>query len=96
MFERCFLAQIPRFDEPLQLLQALKQCGDQLDGWLSQSPENALLFMEDQALAMQSADSSPELDLAVMLELEAVLSGLVRKLELPVALCPETDLNKMS
>ena len=87
------MAQISPFDESLQLLHALKQCGDQLDGWLSKSPENALLFMEDQALAMQSADFSPELDLAVMLELEAVLSGLARKLELPVALRPETDLN---
>ena len=90
------MAQISSFDDPLQLLQALKQCGDQLDGWLSKSPENALLFMKNRALAMQSADSSPALDLSVMLELEAVLSGLARKLELPVALYPETDLNKMS
>ncbi len=66
-----------------RLLHALSQCGDQLDLWLAQSQANACLFIEDPDAAMQAAD--PLLDLDVMLELEAVLSGLARKLELPTA-----------
>jgi hypothetical protein len=65
-----------------QLLQALGECGDQLDMWISESQANACLFAENPALAMQAA--GPDLDLDVMLELEAVLSGLARKLELPL------------
>ena len=65
-----------------RLLQALSQCGNQLDMWLAQSQANARLFMEDPDAAMQAAN--PLLDLDDMLELEAVLSGLARKLDLPL------------
>jgi hypothetical protein len=56
--------------------------------WLSQSQANACLFIEDPAAAMQAA--GPDLDLDVMLELEAVLSGLARKLDLALPLDSST------
>jgi hypothetical protein len=64
------------------LLQALSQCGNQLDLWISESLANAWLFMESPALALNAA--APDLDMDVMLELEAVLTGLAQKLELPL------------
>ena len=66
------------------LLQALSQCGNQLDLWISESQANAWLFMESPALALNAAAAAPDLDMDVMLELEAVLTGLARKLELPL------------
>jgi hypothetical protein len=45
-------------------------------------------------MAMQAA--GPDLDLDVMLELEAVLSGLVQKLDLGSPTRLETDLDKAS
>jgi hypothetical protein len=44
--------------------------------------------MEDPLAAMMAAN--PDMDFDVMLELEAVLSGLARKLDLDRSLCPET------
>ena len=49
---------------------------------MSESQANAWLFRENPALAMDAA--APDLDMDVMLELEAVLSGLARKLDLPL------------
>jgi len=40
--------------------------------------------MESPALALNAAAAAPDLDMDVMLELEAVLTGLARKLELPL------------
>ena len=86
------MAQIPPAIQSDLLLLALRQCGDQLDMWISESPANACMFIEDPTTAMQVA--GPDLDLDVMLELEAVLSGLAQKLDLP--LCFETDLYRAS
>ena len=66
------------------LLQALSQCGKRLDLWINASQANAWLFMESPALALKAAAAAPDLDMDVMLELEAVLTGLARKLELPL------------
>ena len=82
------MAQIPPAIQSDQLLHALSQCQDQMNIWLSKSPANACLFMEDPLAAMKAAN--PDMDFAVMLELEAVLSGLARKLDLGLALHPET------
>ena len=76
------MAQFSPAIQSEHLLQALSQCGDQLDMWISKSQANACLFIEDPAAAMQAA--GPDLDLDVMLELEAVLSGLAQKLDLPL------------
>ena len=65
------------------LLQALSQCGNQLDLWLSESQANAWLFMESPSLALDAA--APDLDMDVMLELKAILTGLAQKLELPLS-----------
>lgn len=80
--KRCPLPHILPATPSDRLLHALSQCGDQLDLWLAQSQANACLFIEDPDAAMQAAN--PLLDMDVMLELEAVLSGLARKLELPL------------
>jgi len=88
------LAQISTAIQSEHLLLALRQCGNQLDTWISESPANAYMFIEDPTMAMQSA--GPELDLDVMLELEAVLSRLVQKLDLALPLPLETGLDKAS
>jgi len=62
----------------------LSQCGKRLDLWISESQANAWLFMESPALALNEAAAAPDLDMDVMLELEAVLTGLAQKLELPL------------
>ena len=82
------MAQIPPVIQSDQLLHALIQCQDQMNVWLSKSPANACLFMEDPLAAMMAAN--PDMDFAVMLELEAVLSGLARKLDLGVSQRLET------
>jgi hypothetical protein len=88
------MGQIPSAIQSEHLLLALRQCGDQLDTWISESPANACMFIEDPTMAMQAA--GPDLDLDVMLELEAVLSGLVQKLDLGSPTRLETDLDKAS
>lgn len=90
------MAQIPPMSESEQLLHALKQCGDQLAVWISKSPANACLLIEDPAAAMEAATAPADLDYDVMLELEAVLTGLAHKLDLPVTMRVEPDLSKAS
>ena len=41
--------------ESEQLLHALRQCGDQLALWISKSPANACLLIEDPVAAMEAA-----------------------------------------
>jgi hypothetical protein len=88
------LAHIPPMSESEQLLQALKQCGDQLALWISRSPANACLFIEDPAAAMEAATAPADLNLEVMRELESVLTGLAHKLRLPMTMRIEADLSK--
>jgi hypothetical protein len=88
------LAQTPPVIQPEQLLQALSRCDDQLDLWINKSPDNAALFMQDPMAAMQAAEA--ELDQDVILELESVLSGLARKLDLPVSTLPMVGFRKAS
>jgi hypothetical protein len=71
------------------LLQALSQCGKRLDLWINASQANAWLFMESPASALDAA--APDLDMDVMLELEAVLTGLAQKLDLPLPRHQEQD-----
>ena len=92
--KRCALAQIPPMSESEQLLYALRQCGDQLAVWISKSPANACLFIEDPAAAMEAATAPADLDFNILRELEAVLTGLAEKLDLPVTMHLETDLSK--
>jgi len=82
--KRCSVAQNSAAIPAENLLQALSHCGNQLDQWISESQANAWLFMESPALALDEAAAAPDLDMDVMLELEAVLTGLARKLELPL------------
>jgi hypothetical protein len=88
------LAQLPPVVHSDQLLQALRKCDDQLNVWLSKSPANACLFMEDPLAAMQAAN--PDMDFHVMLELEAVLSELARKLDQPMKAHADMPLDKAS
>jgi hypothetical protein len=55
-----------------------------------------VLFLEDPAAAMRAAAASSELDMAAMIKLEAVLSGLAHKLDLPVGFSSEIPLEKAS
>jgi hypothetical protein len=77
-----------------QLLQALSQCDDQLDRWISKSQQNAVLLMEDPMAAMHAA--AADLDNDVMLELEAVLSGLAQKLDMPISPLPNSAFRRPS
>jgi hypothetical protein len=61
-------------------LQALQQCDHQLETWLSRSPANARLLVQDPAAALQAAHL--ELSREAMIELIDVLTGLARKLNL--------------
>jgi hypothetical protein len=94
------VAQIPPVIESSQLLDALRQCDDQLDLWIGKSHANACLFLEDPAVAMQAASQAATqaanagLDLDVMLELEAILSGLAQKLDLAVSRRPQINLHE--
>lgn len=74
------MAQLPPVVQSDQLVNALKKSGDQLNVWLSKSPANVGLFIENPLAALQAANL--DMDFNVMLELEAVLSGLARKLGL--------------
>jgi type III secretory pathway lipoprotein EscJ len=77
-----------------QLLQALSQCDDQLDRWISKSEANAVLLMEDPMAAMQAA--AADLDQDVLRELEAILSGLARKLDMPISPLPTSAFRRPS
>jgi hypothetical protein len=95
-FERCSLAHFPPMSESEQLLNALRQCGDQLALWISKSPANACLLIEDPAAAIEAATAPTELDLDTMRELESVLTSLAQKLHLPPTIRIEPDLSKTS
>jgi hypothetical protein len=80
--------------ESEQLLHALRQCGDQLALWLSKSPANACLLIEDPAAAIEAATAPTDLDLDTLHELESVLTSLAQKLDLPTTIRIEIDLSK--
>jgi hypothetical protein len=88
------LAHFPPMSESEQLLHALRQCGDQLALWISKSPANACLLIEDPAAAIEAATAPTDLDSYTMRELESVLTSLAQKLDLPVTIRLETDLSK--
>ena len=66
--------------QPDHLLQALQQCDYQLEIWLSRSPANARLLVQDPAAALKAAQL--ELSREAMLELIETLTELARKLNL--------------
>ena len=82
--------------ESEQLLHALRECGDQLALWISKSPANACLLIEDPAAALEAATAPTDLDIDTMRELESVLTSLAQKLDLPAIICIETDMSKAS
>jgi len=82
--------------ESEQLLHALKHCGDQLALWISKSPANACLLVEDPAAAIEAATDPSDVDLDIMRELESVLTSLAQKFNLPMTIRIETDLSKAS
>jgi hypothetical protein len=90
------LAHFPPISESEQLLHALRHCGDQLAQWISQSPANACLLVEDPAAAIEAATAPSDLDLDTMRELESVFISLAQKLDLPPTIRIETDLSKVS
>ena len=96
LLKRCSLAYFPPISESEQLLHALKHCGDQLALWISQSPANACLLIEDPAAAIEAATAPSDVDLDTMRELESVLTSLAQKIDLPATIRFETDLGKIS
>ena len=90
------MAHIPPMSESEQLLNALRQCGDQLALWIGKSPANACLFIEDPAAAIEAATAPADLDINTLRELESVLISLAQKLDLPPIIRIETDLSKSS
>lgn len=89
------MAHFPPMSESEQLLHALKHCGDQLALWISKSPANACLLVEDPAAAIEAATAPTDLDLDTMRELESVLMTLAQKLDLPPTIRIETDMSKV-
>ena len=85
------MAHFPPISESEQLLYALRQCGDQLARWISKSPANACLLIEDPAAAIEAATAPTDLDLDTMRELESVLTSLAQKLDLPSTIRIEID-----
>jgi hypothetical protein len=71
---------IPPAQHDRHFLLALTSCEDQMRGWKNASDANSCLFYENPAAALAAAD--PQLELNAMLELEGVLRGLARKLEM--------------
>lgn len=90
------MAHFAPMSESEQLLHALRHCGDQLCLWISKSPANACLLIEDPAAAIEAATASPGLDFETMRELESVLTSLAQKFNLPMTIRIETDLTKAS
>ena len=82
--------------ESERLLDALMQCDAELDDWISESEDNALLFQTNPIAALQAAAADSEPDIAEMIALEAVLSGLARKLDLPLTTHVDAALEKAS
>ncbi len=90
------MAHFPPMSESEQLLHALRHCGDQLALWISQSPANACLLVEDPAAAIEAATAPSDSNLDTMRELESVLISLAQKLNLPPTIRIETDPSKVS
>lgn len=90
------MAHFPPMSESEQLLHALRQCGDQLALWISKSPANACLLIENPAAAIEAATAPTDLDQDAMRELESVLMSLAEKLDLPPTIRFETDPSKVS
>ena len=90
------MAHFPPMSESEQLLHALRECGDQLALWISKSPANACLLIEDPAAAIEAATAPTDMDIDTMRELESVLTSLAQKLDLPATICIETDMSKAS
>ena len=89
------MAYFPPISESEQLLHALKHCGDQLALWLSKSPANACLLIEDPAAAIEAATAPSDVDLKTMQELESVLMSLAQKLDLPPTIRIDIDPSKV-
>ena len=89
------MAHFPPMSESEQLLHALRHCGDQLALWISQSPANACLLVEDPAAAIEAATAPSDLDLDTMRELESVLISLAQKLDLPPIIRIDIDPSKV-
>jgi hypothetical protein len=87
------VAQTPAVPECENLLQALRQCDEQLKLWISKLQADASLLLQDPALAADAAAATPDLDIDIVLQLEALLTGLARKLDLHALPDPETTLN---
>lgn len=73
------MAQVPR---QRRLSTALEHCENRLRSWTGACDANRRLFDENPAAALEAADL--QLDRDTMMELETVLRGLARKLELPL------------
>ena len=84
----------PPISESEQLLHALKHC-DGTALWISKSPANACLLVEDPAAAIEAATAPSDLDLDVMRELESVLTSLAQKLDLPPTIRIDIDPSKV-
>jgi len=89
------MAQVSRVIGSARLLRALQQCDDQLGLGTSNAQTHTSFLTDDPALATQAAAHSA-LDLDAMLELEAVLSGLARKLNMGMPSRAKKDLDKTS
>ena len=89
------MAYFPPISESEQLLHALKHCGDELALWISKSPANACLLVEDPAAAIEAATAPSDVDLDMMRELESVLTSLAQKLDLPPTIRVEIDPSKV-
>jgi hypothetical protein len=63
--------------------------------WISQSPANACLLIEDPAAAIEAATAPTDLDINTMRELESVLISLAQKLDLPPTIRIEIDPSKV-
>jgi hypothetical protein len=90
------MAQVSRVIGSARLLRALRQCGDQLGLGTSNSHTHPSFLAEDSASPTQAHAADSALDLDAMLELETVLSGLARKLNMVMPSRPKTDLEKAS
>ena len=74
------MAYISGKTQPDHFLQALQLCDHQLEVWLSRSPANVELLIQNPAAALQAAHL--ELSRNEMIELMDVLATLAQKLDL--------------
>ena len=90
------MAQIPPVIGSARLLRALRQCGDHLGLGTSNAQTHTSFLADDPASPTQAHAADSALDLDAMLELEAVLSGLARKLNMGMPSRAKKDLDKTS